>query len=69
MYPAGKAAIFQHLVTPGFRQGDYNVGKLSADIGSLCSDGRPPDLKSSSNECGKEEMAMILTQVNLELTN
>ena len=36
MYPAGKAAIFQHLATPV--QCDYTVSKLSADAGLLCSE-------------------------------
>ena len=33
MYPAGKVAISQHLVTPGFPRCDHTVGKLSADAG------------------------------------
>ena len=33
MYPAGKVAIFRHLVTPGFPRCDHTVGKLSADAG------------------------------------
>jgi hypothetical protein len=38
MYPAGKAAISQHLAAPGFSQCDHTVGKLSAVAGSLCSE-------------------------------
>ena len=38
MYPAGKVAISQHLATPGFPQCAHTVGKLSADVGSLCSE-------------------------------
>ena len=33
MYPAGKVAISQHLVTPGFPRGDHTVAKLSVDAG------------------------------------
>jgi hypothetical protein len=38
MYPAGKVDISQHLAIPGFPQSDHNVGKLSANTGSLCSE-------------------------------
>ena len=38
MYPAGKVDICQHLAIPGFPQSDHNVGKPSADAGSLCSE-------------------------------
>ena len=48
MYPTGKVAISQHLVTPRFPRCDQTVRKLSADTGSLCSIARPPDLKSTS---------------------
>ena len=48
MYPEGKVAISQHLITPGFPQCDHTVGKLSADAG-LMKHSRPPDVKSSSN--------------------
>ena len=33
MYPTGKVAISQHLVTPGFLQCDHTIGKLIADAG------------------------------------
>jgi hypothetical protein len=33
MYPVGKVAISQHLVTPGFPQCNNIVSKLSADAG------------------------------------
>ena len=38
MYPADKVAIFQHLVTPRFPQGDHTINKLRANAGSLCSE-------------------------------
>ena len=38
MYPAGKVAISQHLANPGIPQCDHNVGKLSEDAVSLCSE-------------------------------
>ena len=50
MYPAGKVAISQYLVTPGFPRCDQTVGKLSADAAFIeMKHSRPPDLKSSSN--------------------
>ena len=33
MYPAGKIAISQHLVTPGFLRCDDTTSKLSTDTG------------------------------------
>ena len=48
MYPTGKFDISRHLAIPGFPQSDHTFSKPSADAGSLCSDSRPPDLKSSS---------------------
>ena len=38
MYPTGKVAISQQLVTPGFPKCDHTVSKLSADTGLLCSE-------------------------------
>ena len=47
MYPADKVAIFQHLVTPRFPQGDHTTSSVQMLVHFVVKYSRPPDLKSS----------------------